>query len=99
MSLDIEIGQLVESKQGRDKGRLYFVIDKSDDGYLKLVDGKYRKINNPKNKKNKHLIVYNYVNNDIIDKLSNKSLEDSYIKKTLKSIKWTKEQEVRVPNV
>lgn len=86
MSLDVIVGQLVQSKQGRDKGRLYFVIEVLENDYLKLSDGKYRKINNPKIKKIKHLNVYKHKNNDIIDKLSSGNLDDSIIKKTLKSI-------------
>lgn len=86
MSLDVEVGQLVQSSQGRDKGRLYFVIEVLENGYLKLSDGKYRKINNPKIKKIKHLNVYKHKNNDIIDKLSHETLDDLFIKKTLKSI-------------
>ncbi|MDO5707172.1 MAG: KOW domain-containing RNA-binding protein [Andreesenia angusta] len=86
MALDISVGQLVESKQGRDKGRLYFVIEVIDDNYLKIVDGRYRKLNNPKLKKNKHLIVYKYKNNDIIEKLDSETLDDISIKKILKSL-------------
>lgn len=81
------IGQLVRSKQGRDKGRMYFVIDILENGYVELVDGKYRKIKNPKLKKIKHLYLYNSKKNDIIYKLDNKKIDDEFIKKTLKSLK------------
>ncbi len=83
----VSVGQLVQSRQGRDRGRMYFVIDILENDYVELADGKYRKINNPKIKKIKHLNVYNLKKDDIIDKLASRSLDDAFIKKTLKSLK------------
>jgi ribosomal protein L14E/L6E/L27E len=57
---DIEIGQVVYSKRGRDKG-LPFVIMKIDGEYLYLCDGSCRVLLSPKRKKLKHVQLTNYV--------------------------------------
>ncbi len=51
---DIGKGCIVESVAGRDKGYLFFVLDTIGE-YALLVDGKIRRIENPKRKKIKHL--------------------------------------------
>ena len=49
--IDIKIGSVVMSTQGRDKG-MYFVVADIDRkrGYLYLADGGMRKLNAPKKK-------------------------------------------------
>ncbi len=44
---------VVMSTAGRDVGRLYYVIA-AEDGYLSLVNGKDRRVEKPKRKKQKH---------------------------------------------
>ena len=51
---DIGKGCVVESEAGRDKGKLFFVLDVSE-GYALLVDGRIRRVENPKRKKIKHI--------------------------------------------
>ena len=51
---DISKGSIVESVAGRDKGHVFFVLDTVGD-YALLIDGKIRRIENPKNKKLKHV--------------------------------------------
>lgn len=53
----LEIGQVVKSKSGRDKNSLYTVTKVLKNGYVEVVDGKYRKIQNPKLKNVKHLEI------------------------------------------
>ena len=50
---DLSIADLVESTAGRDKGKLFYVIE-ADETYLMLVNGKDRTIDKPKRKKRKH---------------------------------------------
>lgn len=83
MAMKLELGQLVKSKQGRDKGELFFVVGILDNHHVMLANGSTRKINKPKKKKNKHLMVYKFKNNDIIDKLNKKTIDDFFIKKSL----------------
>ena len=54
MDSSIKVGDLVESLAGRDKGKILIVI-KTEKEYAYLVDGKLRKVQNPKKKKFKHI--------------------------------------------
>ena len=60
-SMDLKAGQVVRSKAGRDKGRLFVVI-KVEGLYAFVADGSLRKIEKPKKKKMKHLVRYNIIN-------------------------------------
>lgn len=81
---DITIGQVVKSKAGRDKGRIFLVLDIIDEDHLYLVDGDLRKLDNPKKKKVKHLIIYNTVLTELPYKLDNKiKLNNAFIRKLL----------------
>lgn len=85
---DITIGQVVKSKAGRDKERIFLVIDVIDDQFVSLVDGDLRKLDNPKKKKIKHLIVYNTLLPEIKFKLDNKmKINNAYIRKLLEPFK------------
>lgn len=81
---DITIGQVVKSRAGRDKGRIFLVLDIRDDQSVFVVDGDLRKLDNPKLKKIKHLIVYNTVLQELSYKLENKvKINNAYIRKLL----------------
>ena len=51
---DIQIADVVMSTAGRDKGKLFYVID-VDPVFLNLVNGKDRTLDKPKRKKRKHI--------------------------------------------
>jgi len=53
--MDIQKADVVLSKVGRDKGRLFFVFDIVDKNYALIADGKIRRVDKPKKKKLKHL--------------------------------------------
>ncbi len=81
---DINIGQVVKSRAGRDKDRIFLVLSVVDKNHLYLVDGDLRKIDNPKKKKVKHLIVYNTVLPELKYKLDNNiKINNAYIRKLL----------------
>ena len=81
---DITIGQVVKSKAGRDKGRIFLVLDIVDNDHLYLVDGDLRKLDNPKKKKVKHLIIYNTVLSELKYKLDNQiKINNAFIRKLL----------------
>lgn len=83
---DISIAQIVKSKSGRDKGRLFIVYDILDDNYLLLVDGDVRRLAKPKKKKIKHLSVYNEVIEPLKEKiLIKEKFNNAYIRKLLAS--------------
>ena len=52
-------GKIVKSKAGHDKGQLFVISGVSDieNGYVFIADGKSRRIEKPKKKKLKHLIL------------------------------------------
>ncbi|NLC02904.1 MAG: hypothetical protein GX947_10010 [Tissierellia bacterium] len=96
----IAIGQVVKSKAGRDKDRIFLVLHIIDHENVFIVDGDLRKLENPKKKKIKHLIVYKKVIEELQDIEENK-LNNSYIRKLLKplvSVLIKCEQEVRKPD-
>lgn len=76
----MQIGFLVKSKQGRDKGKVYIIYDLVDKDFVKLVDGDKRKIDNPKLKRVKHIEVVEFNSN--FDK---SKFIDSDIKKLCKN--------------
>jgi ribosomal protein L14E/L6E/L27E len=51
--MEILRSDIVKSTAGRDKGKLFFVLD-TEELYLLLADGKTRKLEQPKRKKRKH---------------------------------------------
>lgn len=81
---DMTIGQVVKSRAGRDSGRIFLVLDIIDDQYVYIVDGDIRKLDNPKQKKVKHLIVYNTVLPEFKQKLDSKiKINNAYVRKLL----------------
>ena len=78
-----EIGQIVFSKCGRDKG-LPFVIVKVEGDFLYLADGKLRNVNNPKKKKMKHVQITKTVNSYVQAAVcGNTTLLDSDLRKAV----------------
>jgi len=63
--LDTVIGRYAWSKSGRDKDRLFIIIGIYDDQHVLIADGEYRRVENPKKKKLKHLNITNRTAEDI----------------------------------
>lgn len=57
--MDTVIGRYAWSKSGRDKDRLFIIIGIYDDQHVLIADGEYRRVENPKKKKLKHLNITN----------------------------------------
>ena len=99
---EMAIGQVVKSRAGRDRDTIFLVLEIIDDENVFIVDGSLRKLENPKKKKVKHLIVYNKVIEELQQAKENKLvINNSYIRKLLKplvSVLIKCEQEVRKPN-
>lgn len=82
------LGRLVYSNAGRDKGRPFVVIDVLDSQYALIVDGSLRKIESPKRKKTKHLVITTIIFNELIEKLDKKiQINNKEIKKILEVVK------------
>ena len=81
---DMTIGQVVKSRAGRDNGRIFIVLDIIDDQHVYIVDGDIRKLDNPKQKKVKHLVVYNTVLPEFKLKIDSKiKINNAYVRKLL----------------
>jgi len=87
-SNDITLGQVVKSRAGRDKGKIFLVFNIIDEQNVSIVDGDLRKLENPKQKKLKHLIVYNEILQELKDKKDSKiEINNSDIRKLLEPFK------------
>lgn len=79
------IGRVVISKAGRDKESMYIVIGTMDEDHLLIANGSARKIELPKKKKLKHVILTDKVNEDIKASLISKDKNTNLkIKKYIK---------------
>ncbi|NLP00521.1 MAG: RNA-binding protein [Clostridiaceae bacterium] len=63
--MDTIIGRYAWSKSGRDKDRLFIIIGIYDDQHVLIADGEYRRVENPKKKKLKHLNITNKIADEI----------------------------------
>ena len=84
----IELGNVVKSIAGRDKGN-YFVVVGIDEkeNYIYLVDGNIRKVENPKKKKLKHIELTNYYDENLADRINKKrKITNQEVKRFLKEI-------------
>ena len=77
-------GQLVRSMAGHDKGEYFLIYEIVDDNYVKIVNGKSRKLEKPKLKKIKHLSKINKVSN-VIDEINTSDIK-SQNKKIMREI-------------
>jgi ribosomal protein L14E/L6E/L27E len=83
-SKELEIGQFVKSKAGRDKDRLFLVIAHEDEQYVLVADGDLRKVETPKRKKVKHLVKINQISEEVREKiLTEKKVSNALVRRTL----------------
>lgn len=54
---EIQVGQFVKSKAGRDRGKYFLIYDILNAAFVRVVDGNSRKVKNPKKKNVRHLQV------------------------------------------
>ena len=84
--MELEIGNIVISTMGRDKG-LYFIVVGIEGNYVYLVDGSVRKVDKPKKKKVKHIELTTLHDEKIEMKVKNKhKISNQDIKKALREI-------------
>ena len=80
----LEIGQVVKSRAGRDNGKIFLILDIIDEQFVLVVDGDLRKLDKPKKKKVKHLIIYSSVIPEFKEKLESKvKINDAYVRSVL----------------
>ena len=84
---DLDIGQIVKSKAGRDKGKFFVVFEKIDAKYVLIVDGSLRRIDKPKKKQIKHLAKTNIISNEIRAAiLNNEKISNGFIRKEFEKL-------------
>ncbi len=88
--MEVQIGQVVYSKSGHDKGNALMVFSVEGE-YVYLVDGRRRKLEKPKRKKTMHIQPTSYIEEGTAEKIRCKAyLLDAEIAKALK--KYQKKQ-------
>jgi len=85
--LNYTVGQVVYSKAGRDAGKKFIIVNIQDEFYVFISDGDLRKIEKPKRKKIKHLLI----TEEIIKPLNEKIVNDyvvtnSEVRKALEAL-------------
>lgn len=87
--MEYQIGQVVYSKSGHDKGDVQMILAVEGE-YLLLADGKRRRLEKPKRKKKMHVQPTFYVEKEVAAKLQTGAyLLDADIKKALKKYQAT----------
>ena len=84
--MDIARATIVKSTAGRDKGKLFFVLEAGEE-FLLLADGKTRKVENPKRKKRKHAVFFMESDTRVAEKIrSGDKITNSELRRTLAQI-------------
>ncbi len=78
------VGRIVVSKAGRDAGRRFIVVKVIDDLYVEVSDGDLRRVEKPKRKKIKHLVITDEVAEGLAEKLkSSGRITNAEVRKAL----------------
>ena len=92
--LPIEVGSVVISKAGRDRGRIFLVIEEVDADFVRIANGELRKLDRLKKKRRKHLKPTGAVVQALRDRISEgKTVEDHELRA------WLREEEENLVQV
>ena len=92
--LPVEIGSVVQSKAGRDQGRLFLVVGEVDADFVMIANGDLRKMDRLKKKRRKHLKPTGTVIQALKDRLSRgEKVEDHELRA------WLREEEEKLVQV
>jgi ribosomal protein L14E/L6E/L27E len=84
-----EIGRVVFSRAGRDKGKYFIIVDIIDEQYVNISDGDLRRLGNPKKKKIRHLDIKPEVLEGIKEKIvQNKKVFDAELRSALRALRY-----------
>lgn len=78
------VGQVVESRMGHDKGRMYIVVAVLGSDFVLCADGEYRPLDKPKTKRVKHL-KWAGESQDAAKAIASGKLTDSAVRKIIKN--------------
>ncbi|MCG9967870.1 KOW domain-containing RNA-binding protein [Pelotomaculum terephthalicicum JT] len=83
----LQVGHLVSSTKGRDRGRYYLVIGCESLSRVCVADGEGRKVENPKYKNIKHLHIHEVIAGELSSKAEKgKRITNADIREELKSL-------------
>ena len=92
--LPVAIGSIVQSKAGRDQGRLFLVVGEVDDDFVLIANGELRRMDRLKKKRRKHLKPTGKVVQALADRISNgEKVEDHELRA------WLREEEEKLVQV
>ena len=81
--MEIAASNIVRSDAGRDKGKLFIVLE-TEGEYLLLADGKSRKVESPKRKKRRHVQFFAAEETRVSEKIKSKEkITNSELRRTL----------------
>ena len=86
MMNELKIGGYAISTAGHDTGKCYVIIQ-IDGEYVYLVDGKIRTIDHPKKKKKFHVKLFAVSDQNLTDKVINKTVKNEEIKRAIKLLR------------
>ncbi|MBO5954737.1 MAG: hypothetical protein J6Q13_02065 [Clostridia bacterium] len=86
METNFNVGDVVQSIGGHDQNRLFIVVDIDKNGFIAIIDGRYREKTNPKLKNPKHLIKVAH-DDFIIEKIKSPLSTNAEIHKLIKAYK------------
>lgn len=90
MEENLIVGDIVVSTLGHDQNNIFIVTSIDKNGFLFIIDGKYRKRGNPKKKNPKHLQKVAH-DDKIIEKIDSPLTTDTEIYNLIKVYKNVKE--------
>lgn len=81
--MEIAKSNIVRSDAGRDKGKLFVVLE-TEGEFLLLADGKSRKVESPKRKKRRHVLFVSAEDTRLSDKIKGEEkITNSELRRTL----------------
>ncbi len=84
---NVQVGQLVRSSAGRDKGKVFLIYDLLDEAFVRVIDGEKRKLTNPKRKNIKHLDIFPVKADTVAEKLiRGEPVTEKEISETIKTL-------------
>ena len=90
METNFVVGDIVTSLSGHDKNQIFIVVDIDKNGYIAIIDGKYRKKSQPKQKNPKHLLKIAH-DEVLLNKVNSPIVTNAEIYKLIKAYKKVKE--------
>ena len=90
METNFVVGDVVESIGGHDQNRLSIVIGIDKNGFIAIIDGRYREKTKPKLKNPKHLKFVAHDDN-LLEKVNSPITTNAEIYKLIKAYKQIKE--------